>query len=125
MLKVALKHWLYERCISIIFDRIGFNFNRPNRLSFGGIQGIKIGRGFSRLNFKRCGTKKCTYYQYSHGTIWGMGEIGVFVAYRKITIWEKMEDGSFRTTLTESYDEEAGFRRFVRYDEIYALMYDD
>lgn len=34
MFKIALKHWIYETCINVLFDKIGNNFCRVNRNIF-------------------------------------------------------------------------------------------
>jgi len=45
MIKTALKHWIFEGCINILFDRIGNNFTKNTKLP-------KIGDKFKMVRYR-------------------------------------------------------------------------
>lgn len=43
MIKIVLKHWIYEKCINVLFNTIDRNFNTPTSSR------VKIGKCYSKI----------------------------------------------------------------------------
>lgn len=55
MLKIFIKHCIYEKCIEILFDRITANFNTK-------LNSIKVGDTFYYIRVKSSPEKEVIYY---------------------------------------------------------------
>lgn len=58
MIKLAIKHWVFDRCISVLFDTIKENFSLRKKLT---INTISIGDEFEYLYVYSAFDKKWTF----------------------------------------------------------------
>jgi len=60
MIKIALKHWIYEQCVNVLFDNIYNNF-KVNAL----VRQLKLGEHYSSI-YTRFGSE---YYNFRNCTV--------------------------------------------------------
>ena len=96
MIKIALKHWIYEKCINAFFEKVNKNFllsHNPNDFRLGDrfeyITVVFITDGRTVLKMYNCTIvgieERVVYIQYFAGEMFGN-----VISYHKSRCWETL-----------------------------------